>query len=123
MQPRATAAGAVLLGFGLWLFRRSHADLGRNWSVTLELREEHRLVTSGVYERIRHPMYSAIFLVYTAQALLIHNWIAGLGGIFSFGLMYVIRVPKEEAMMREQFGEAYDAYCRSSGRLWPKYLK
>ncbi|MEM9007795.1 MAG: protein-S-isoprenylcysteine O-methyltransferase [Cyanobacteria bacterium P01_F01_bin.86] len=119
----ATAGGVVLLVVGLWLFWRSHADLGRNWSVTLEIRESHDLVTSGVYERIRHPMYSAIFLIVMAQTLLLHNWIAGFSGIVAFGLMYVIRVPREEAMMREYFGEKYDAYCQNTGRVYPKLIR
>ena len=48
--------GLTCLAIGLWLFFRSHADLGTNWSVTLELRQEHRLITHGVYRAIRHPM-------------------------------------------------------------------
>ena len=45
-------AGATCLVMGLWLFDRSHADLGTNWSITLEVREQLRLVTEGVYRRI-----------------------------------------------------------------------
>src|SRR5690348_10110112 len=48
------AAGVTCLAIGLWLFFRSHADLGTNWSLTLELRQEHRLITQGVYRTIRH---------------------------------------------------------------------
>lgn len=115
---------SVLLGAGvlipsLWLFWRSHADLGRNWSVTVELREEHALVTSGVYERIRHPMYTSLWLMCLAQPLLIHNWIAGCSGLVTFALLYFIRVPYEEDMMRDRFGDAYDDYCKKAGRLWP----
>src|SRR5580700_2493492 len=55
------ALGLVFLAAGLWLFHRSHADLGTNWSITLQVRENHRLITSGVYARDRHPMYSALF--------------------------------------------------------------
>ncbi|MEM9208799.1 MAG: protein-S-isoprenylcysteine O-methyltransferase [Pseudomonadota bacterium] len=120
LPPWVLGAGALVLAFGLWLFWRSHADLGRNWSVTLEVREAHTLVDNGVYRRIRHPMYTAIFLIFAAQALLIHNWIAGLGGLVSFTAMYLIRVPREEAMMRNEFGEAYDAYCARTGRLLPR---
>src|SRR4051794_11867257 len=54
LAPGPLVAGVVCLGLGLWLFYRSHADLGTNWSVTLEVREQHRLVTHGVYRRIRH---------------------------------------------------------------------
>ena len=41
--------GAVVMVIALWLFWRSHADLGRNWSVTLELRKGHQFVTHGIY--------------------------------------------------------------------------
>ena len=38
--------------------RERDGDLGTNWSITLEVREQHRLISHGVYRRIRHPMYS-----------------------------------------------------------------
>lgn len=113
-------AGAVVLVPAFWLFWRSHADLGRNWSVTTELREEHELVTSGVYARIRHPMYTAIWLIFLMQPLFVQNWIAGPAGALAFAVMYFVRIPYEEAMMRERFGDDYEAYCRRSGRLWPR---
>ncbi|MEM9013820.1 MAG: protein-S-isoprenylcysteine O-methyltransferase [Pseudomonadota bacterium] len=121
LSDLATGFGVLLLAPALYLFWRSHADLGRNWSVTVELREGHTLVTEGIYKRIRHPMYSAIWLMVLAQPFLIHNWIAGFAGIVSFGLIYFIRVPYEERMMHEQFGDEYDDYCERSGRLWPKW--
>lgn len=62
---------------GVYLFWRSHADLGGMWSAHLEVRKEHRLITHGIYSRIRHPMYSAIFLITLAQAMVLTNWIAG----------------------------------------------
>ena len=68
--------GIIVFGSGLWLLWRSHADLGRNWTVTAEIRENHRLVTDGVFRYIRHPMYSAHWLWGIAQALLIQNYIA-----------------------------------------------
>ena len=54
--------GTILLVAALWLFWRSHADLGQNWSVTLELRKGHQLIKHGVYRYIRHPMYASIWL-------------------------------------------------------------
>ena len=47
------ALGAAILASGLLLFWRSHTDLGRNWSVTLEIREGHNLVNWGIYRFIR----------------------------------------------------------------------
>ncbi|SCM76212.1 Isoprenylcysteine carboxyl methyltransferase [uncultured Pleomorphomonas sp.] len=111
--------GALLQIPYLWLFWRSHADLGRNWSPGLEVRESHELVTRGIYARIRHPMYAAIWLSALAQPLLVQNWIAGALVIPAFAAMWFIRVPNEEAMMRRTFGAAYDAYCAATGRLFP----
>src|SRR5262245_60261513 len=62
LRPAPLVAGIACLVVGLWLFHRSHADLGTNWSITLQVRENHRLVVDGVYRRIRHPMYAALFL-------------------------------------------------------------
>lgn len=112
--------GGILLVPALYLFWRSHADLGRHWSVTTELHADQTLVTSGVYQRVRHPMYAAIWLLFGLQPFFIQNWIAGFSGLVSFGVMYAIRVPVEEQMMRDQFGEEYVAFCERAGRLWPK---
>ena len=67
--PRAAGiAGIVLFAVAVWLFWRAHRDLGANWSPTLQIRERHELVTSGIYARIRHPMYAAIWLWALAAA-------------------------------------------------------
>lgn len=116
----AAGIGAALQLPFLWLFWRSHADLGRNWSPGLEIRQDHGLVTSGVYARLRHPMYAAIWLSALAQPLLIHNWIAGTLVIPAFAAMWFVRTPHEEAMLRASFGDAYDAYARRTGRLFPR---
>ncbi|OYW31830.1 MAG: methyltransferase, partial [Azorhizobium sp. 12-66-6] len=79
----------------------------------------HQLVTSGVYARVRHPMYSAFFLWAVAQALLLPNLVAGLSGLVGFGILFAFRVGQEEAMMRETFGAQYDAYCARTRRIIP----
>ena len=106
----------------LWLFWRSHTDLGRNWSVSLEIREGHGLVTGGVYRRVRHPMYTSSWMGALAQAMMLENWLAGLAVLPAFAAMYFIRLPREEAMMRERFGAEYDDYMKRTGRLVPRFL-
>jgi protein-S-isoprenylcysteine O-methyltransferase Ste14 len=111
--------GLVPEAAALWLFRRSHADLGRNWSISLELREQHALVQSGVYRFIRHPMYTSFFLLGLAQLLLLPNWLAGLAGIAGVGALFGFRVAREERMMLESFGEDYRAYMAHTKRIVP----
>jgi protein-S-isoprenylcysteine O-methyltransferase Ste14 len=113
-------AGAVVMVASLWLFWRSHLDLGQNWSVSLELRENHELVSHGVYRWIRHPMYASIWLWGLAQGMMLANWFAGWSVIPAFAAMYLIRMPREERLMCEQFGESYREYARRTGRLFPR---
>jgi protein-S-isoprenylcysteine O-methyltransferase Ste14 len=111
--------GIICLAVGLWLFWRSHSDLGANWSVSLELREGHTLITQGVYRNIRHPMYTAIFLLAIAQAFLLPNWIAGPACVLTLILMLTLRLGPEERMMTEKFGSSYTAYGRETKRFIP----
>ena len=111
--------GAVLFAGALYLFRRTHKDLGRNWSVTLEVREQHALVTEGIYKSVRHPMYSAFWLWAVAQAVLLPNWVAGIAGIVGFGTLFFLRVGKEEAMMLATFGDSYRSYMQRTWRVLP----
>ena len=111
--------GTAVLIAAMVLFRRTHRDLGRSWSVTLEVRDQHRLVTHGIYERLRHPMYAAFWLWAVAQALLLPNWIAGFAGLVGFGTLFFGRVGYEERMMLETFGEEYRAYMGRTKRVVP----
>ena len=112
-------AGVVCLVVGLCLFYRSHADLGTNWSITLQLREQHQLITHGVYHRIRHPMYLALGLYSIGQTLVVPNWLAGPSYLVTFGILFALRVGMEERMMVEEFGDAYAAYMAKTKRLLP----
>lgn len=84
-----SVVGTVVMVAALWLFWRAHADLGPNWSRTLELREGHQLVTVGIYRSVRHPMYSAIWLFGIGQGLLVRNWLAGWSAVACFGVISV----------------------------------
>jgi protein-S-isoprenylcysteine O-methyltransferase Ste14 len=118
-QPVLLAAGIVASVASLWLFWRSHADLGRNFSIKLVIREQHALVTTGVYGLIRHPMYASALLWSLAQALLLPNWVTALAGLCGFGILYFGRVTREETFMLKTFGQAYQDYMLRTKRLVP----
>ena len=109
----ATVAGSALL---IW----THAVLGRNWSGVLELSKDHALVTEGPYRVVRHPMYSAFFLMAFGLLLSSANWVVGGGLIGSVAFMYFTRVADEERMMQDRFGQAYLSYMARTGRVLPK---
>jgi len=119
LRPVPLLVGAVCLMLGLWLFHLSHADLGANWSITLEVREKHKLVTQGVYRRIRHPMYTALLLYSAGQALVLPNYVAGPSSAVAMALLVTLRIGPEERMMIEEFGKDYRDYMAQTKRLAP----
>lgn len=112
--------GSVLFAIATWLLWQSHADLGRSWTPTLGTREQHQLVTAGVYRWIRHPMYAAHILWSAAAGLMLANWIAGLSFLLVTVVQYLLRVGDEEAMMVESFGDQYLRYMQGTGRILPR---
>jgi len=113
------AAGVLVAASGLWLFRQSHIELGKNWSISLDLREGHQFVTSGLYRHLRHPMYTSIFLCALGQALVVPNWIVGPANLVAFFVLFAVRVQPEERMMAEKFGDQYRSYLAKTKRLIP----
>lgn len=111
--------GGVILLLALRMFRLTHKALGKMWSHSLDLREDHKLVTSGVYEKVRHPMYTAFWAWAIGAAFLLPNFVAGFAGIVGFGTLFFLRVGQEEEMMRNEFGEEYDEYMKRTKRILP----
>jgi protein-S-isoprenylcysteine O-methyltransferase Ste14 len=109
------ALGIASLVFWTW----TQVALGRNWSPQLQLREEHHLVTSGPYARIRHPLYTAMFGYGISIALVTANWVFV---ILTAAMIVAIiaRIPREERMMIDKFGEEYKVYMKRTGRFFPK---
>ena len=109
------ALGLASLGFWSW----TQVALGKEWSPQLQLRKEHHLVTTGPYARIRHPLYTAMIGYGTSLALVTANWLFIIFAIIAAGLTFA-RVPKEEQMLIQKFGENYKAYMQKTGRFFPK---
>ena len=112
--------GGGLMVSSLGLFWWTHRTLGMNWSGVLAIRAGHILVTQGPYRRVRHPMYAAFFV--SGIGILLHsaNWFIAAVNLGAVTLMYLVRVPAEEAMMLEHFGDAYRQYMARTGRLLPR---
>jgi len=118
-RPAQAWLGVLFAVAAMLLFQMTHRALGRNWSITLQLRQDHKLITSGVYRRIRHPMYTAFWLWAIAQACLLPNWFAGFSGLVGFGVLFFGRIAREEQMMLRTFGDDYRDYMSKTYRIIP----
>ncbi len=110
----------VLLGFCavpflIW----THRTLGRWWSAELEIQNEHRIITTGPYARIRHPMYTAFIVFTIGTVLLAANLFVTIFGLLVSILLYPIS-KTEEQMLLNEFGDQYYDYMKRTGRFVPR---
>ena len=111
----------IVLALSIWLFVAAHRDLGENWSMILEIKKGHSLVKTGIYQKIRHPMYTHFWIWVIAQGIVLANGLVLAFGIAAWGLLYFLRVPKEEEMLIAEFGDGYREYMKNTGRVIPKF--
>lgn len=112
------ALGAISIVFWTW----TQVMLDTQWSAQLQLTEDHHLVTSGPYAYMRHPLYTAMFGWSLGLSLLTANWVFVALSVFSVAGL-IRRVPQEEQMMIEAFGDEYTAYMEHTGRFLSRLRK
>jgi len=113
------AAILCLCGLGLCLWAR--AVLGRNWSGTVTLKENHELIVRGPYRLVRHPIYTGLLAMLMATAIA-HGHIAGMIGLILVFISFWIKLNDEEEVMSNQFPDQYAAYRNRVKRIIPFIL-
>lgn len=118
---RWAGIGITLLGFAL--LQWSQNTLGKNWSDTPRMIKEQSLVTSGPYQFIRHPIYTAFLLILGSTLFISANWFVGLAWIGMTLIEVASRIGFEENLMLEYFGDQYREYMKRTGRLLPRLIQ
>src|SRR5688572_5407478 len=118
---RWTGIGSALLGFVLLQWAQN--TLGKNWSDTPRMIKEQALVTSGPYQFIRHPIYTAFLLILGSTLFISANWLIGLAWIGMTMIEVASRIGFEENLMLEYFGDQYREYMKKTGKLLPKIIQ
>lgn len=113
---RYVGLGLYFLGFLAMHF--AEAQLGKQFSLEVSIRNGHTLVTDGLYSHLRHPRYLGITVFMIGISLLFRSWI-GLGLSAATLAVLLWRIYDEEGLMRKEFGAEWDAYARRSWRLLP----
>lgn len=115
---RWLGVGIALTGFAL--LQWAQVTLGRSWSDTPRMMKEQALITSGPYQFVRHPIYTAFILILGSTLFISSNWLIGLTWAGMTVLDIASRIGFEESLMLEYFGEQYQEYMKNTGRLLPK---
>jgi protein-S-isoprenylcysteine O-methyltransferase Ste14 len=110
--------GTTMFVIGLIITVRAQMTISTNYSWTLEIRDGHTLVESGLYKYVRHPIYTGTLI----RLISIPVFTSSLPG-FILSLLSIpvlnYRIGLEEGMLIEEFGEEYERYKERTWRLFP----
>ena len=112
--------GSILswVGIGLAIWARYH--LAEYWSARITIKQDHQLIGTGPYARLRHPIYSGIVLAAIGSAVVIDQWRCVLGVCLVL-IGYCIKARKEETMLTQQFGDAFREHQKQTGFMIPRF--
>jgi protein-S-isoprenylcysteine O-methyltransferase Ste14 len=120
LSPQIAVVGVILtavgVGFAIW----ARAHLGKYWSGNVTIREDHRLIRSGPYKYIRHPIYTGMLLALIGTALVVGEWRAVVGVVVIL-LGFINKARKEESFLRAQFGAEFEEHKRATGFFLPRF--
>ena len=113
--------GAALTLAGLLFTVWARVHLGRNWSATITIKQDHALITSGPYGLVRHPIYTGLLWAFVGSALA-RGELRGILAVIIAFCAFWRKLRIEERWMREQFGAAYEDYRSRVAALIPLIL-
>jgi protein-S-isoprenylcysteine O-methyltransferase Ste14 len=112
------ALGATLGFVGLALCVWARVTIAANWSGDVQLKRGHELIVGGPYAHVRHPIYTGLLMMFAGTALAVGEWRAALAVAVAAAAFW-LKLRREEALMRRQFGEAYARYASRVPALIP----
>jgi protein-S-isoprenylcysteine O-methyltransferase Ste14 len=119
-DPFLGAVGFFAAVAGMAVASWSRIALGKYWSDKVIVQTEHRLIRTGPYSCMRHPLYSGVLLAVLGTALVVGEW----RGLVSFTVLlvnYAIKAKREERILSERFGQEFDCHLQRTGFLLPRF--
>jgi protein-S-isoprenylcysteine O-methyltransferase Ste14 len=112
--------GVALTWVGIGIAVWARYNLGEFWSGRVTLKEDHQLIRTGPYARLRHPIYSGLDLAVIGGALVIGRWRCVLGVALVI-LGFALKAKREERLLSAQFGAAFGEHKKHTGFLLPRF--
>ncbi|MFB6319028.1 methyltransferase family protein [Saccharicrinis sp. FJH54] len=105
------SAGAIIACWSRYL-------IGKNWSLSVQKKENHELIQKGIYKFIRHPIYTGLLLLFTGNMLIVGDY-RGIIAVLIVLISFLIKIKKEEKILTEIFGNQYSDYKSNTKALLP----
>ncbi len=119
--PSVPWLGLLLTAMGVALSIWARVSLGANWSGTVTLKDDHELISKGLYRWIRHPIYTGILLAMIGTAL-IRGHLRGWVGFLIVLAAFYFKARREEGFLRQEFGDGFEEHARRTGMFLPKWI-
>jgi protein-S-isoprenylcysteine O-methyltransferase Ste14 len=113
-------AGLALLVLGIIIRWTAIRDLGKYFTSTVRIKDDHRLIRTGMYEHLRHPAYTGALVAHLGLGMAFANWCSLALSSIPFFVAAIYRMHVEEQVLAAEFGQEYLDYARSTKRLIPK---
>lgn len=111
--------GSLFLLSGVLIRTWAIQTLGKYFTATVQIADDHQLVQTGPYRLVRHPSYLGAYLVFIGNGIFLEAWLGGLAAAIIMAYVYSIRIKAEEESLVEAFGEKYTHYRTDTQRLIP----
>lgn len=111
--------GLVILIAGMLLRMHCWRELGRFFTHTVTIADQHKVIDTGAYSWVRHPSYSGALLTHLGTALALSSWLSVLFLVGGNIAIYLYRISTEEAALADALGEPYRQFMRTRKRLIP----
>ncbi|MCB0746157.1 MAG: isoprenylcysteine carboxylmethyltransferase family protein [Ignavibacteriae bacterium] len=113
--------GLAVCIFGAFIAIWSRQLIGKNWSLAVQLKEDHELIQKGPYSLVRHPIYSGLILLFLGNAVMVGDW-RGLIAVAIVFASFLYKSRKEENWLIAQFGTKYKNYKKNTDMFIPGIL-
>lgn len=113
--------GLSICVIGAFIAIWSRQLIGKNWSLAVQLKEDHELIQKGPYSLVRHPIYSGLILLFLGNAIMVGDW-RGLIAVAIVFASFLYKSLKEESWLTDQFGTKYESYKENTDMFIPGIL-
>ena len=114
-----TFIGGIIIFSGVAIRVWAIQVLGKFFTATVQIQEDHHLIQQGPYRLVRHPSYLGAFLAFIGSALVLNSWVGVLIAIVSMLIAYYYRIHAEEKALLKAFGKQYIHYQRKTNKMIP----
>lgn len=118
-SPWLNSIGLAMIAGGIFIRVWAIRTLGKHFTATVTLTQNHRFISSGPYKLVRHPSYLGAFMAIVGCPVFLNASWATLFSFIFMTIAYVIRITVEEKMLTSYFGHSYEKYKRQTKMIIP----